>query len=96
MLGGTALRRIGRVVAVVVVVLLAVTVSTAIALPASRRTIWSFVQDYRWWWSVAVVVAVAVLLVHWLLRVFLLHPAGSPWRAHVLASADAVRPPPWG
>jgi hypothetical protein len=85
------MRRIVRVVAVVVVVLLVAAVATVIVRPALRRTIWSFVHDYRWWWSLALVVAVAVLLVRWLLRVFLVHPAGSPWRAHVLATADALK-----
>jgi len=84
------MRRIVRVVAVVVVVLLVAAVSTAIVRPALRRTIWSFAHDYRWWWSLAVVVAVAVLLVRWLLRVFLVQPASSPWRAHVLATARAL------
>jgi hypothetical protein len=85
--GGVRMRRIVRVVAVVVVVVAAV--STAIAWPARRRTIWSFVQDYRWWWVLAAVVAVAVFLL-WLLRNILRRPWGAPWRAHVLASAHAI------
>jgi hypothetical protein len=93
------MRSIVRVVAVVVVLLVAA-LSTAIALPASRRTIWSYVHDYRWWLLLAVVVTVAVLLVCWLLRVFHVNPWGSPWRNHVLATAAALKhqlnalPPP--
>ena len=81
--------RIVRVVGAVVVVLLVAAVSTAIAWPALWRTIWSFVHDYRWWSVLAAVVVVTVFLLLWL-RTVLLRPWGSPWRAHVLATAAAI------
>jgi hypothetical protein len=87
--GGVRMRRIVWVVAVLVVLLVAA-VSTAIAWPARWRTTWSFLYDYRWWWVLAAVVAVAVFLL-WLLRNILRRPWGAPWRAHVLATADALK-----
>jgi hypothetical protein len=84
------MRRIARVAAVVVVVLLVAAVATAIAWPALWQPIWPFLYDYRWWWALAAVVAVAVLLL-WLLYTALRRPWGAPWRAHVLATADAFQ-----
>jgi hypothetical protein len=84
------MRRIVWVVAITVVVLLLVAaVSAAIVRPALGRTIWVFVQDYRWWLALAVVLTVAVFLLRWLLGAFLGHQRCSPWRAHVRASAAA-------
>ena len=86
------MRRIVWVVALAVVVLLLVAaVSTAIAEPDFGRTIWRFVRDYRWWLALAVAVAIAVFLLRWLLGTFLGHQRCSPWRAHVRASADALK-----
>jgi hypothetical protein len=85
------MRRIVWVVAIAVVVLLLATVSVAIARPAFERTIWQFVQDYRWWLALAVTIAVAVFLLRWLLGAFLGHQRCSPWRAHVRASADTFK-----
>jgi hypothetical protein len=85
------MRRIVQIlVLVIIVLLLAAAISTAISAPVPRQTPWSFMHDYRWWWWLVVVAAVASLLVSWLLRIFLVHPAGSPWRQHVLASARAL------
>jgi hypothetical protein len=81
------MRRIVRVVAVLVVVLLVAAMWTAIARPALWRTIWSFVRDYRW--ALAGVVAVAVLLLS--LRTILRHPPGAPWKVHILATADDIQ-----
>jgi hypothetical protein len=81
--------RVVRVVAGVLIVLLVAAVSTAILWPALWRTIWSFVRDYRWWWALAAAVAVAVFLLL-RLRTLLRYPWGSPWRAHVLATAAAI------
>jgi hypothetical protein len=86
---GGRMRRAVRVTAVTVVVLLVAAVSTAIAWPALWRTIWSFLYDYRWWWVLAAAVAVALLLL-WQLVKLLQRPWGAPWRAHVLATADAL------
>ena len=86
------MRRIVWVVALaVVVLLLAAAVSTAIAEPDFGRTIWRFVRDYRWWLALAVAAAIAVFLLRWLLGTFLGHQRCSPWRAHVRASADALK-----
>jgi hypothetical protein len=86
------MRRIVWVVALTVVVLLGVAaVSTVIAEPELGRAIWRFVRDYRWWLALAVAVAVAVFLLRWLLGAFLGHQRCSPWRAHVRASADALK-----
>jgi hypothetical protein len=82
------MRRIARVAAVVVVVLLVAAVATAIAWPALWQPIWPDLYDYRWW-ARAAVVAVAVLVL-WLLYTVLRRPWGAPWRAHVLATADAL------
>jgi hypothetical protein len=84
------MRRIVWVVAITVGVLLVAAVLVAITWPALWRTIWSIVHGYRWWWALAAVVAVAVFLL-WLLRTILRRPWGSPWRAHVLATADALK-----
>jgi hypothetical protein len=77
------------VIAITVVVLLVAAVWTATAWPARWETIWSFLYDYRWWWVLAAAVAVAVLVL-WLLVKLLQRPWGAPWRAHVLATADAL------
>jgi hypothetical protein len=85
------MRRIVWVAALTVVALLAAAVWAAIARPAFGRTIWQFVQDYRWWLALAVAVAVAVFLLRWLLGTFLGHQRCSPWRAHIRASADTLK-----
>ena len=82
------MRRVVWVIAITMVALLVVAVTTAIAWPARWRTIWSFLYDYRWWWALAAAVAVAVLPL-WQLGKLLQRPWGAPWRAHVLAAADA-------
>jgi hypothetical protein len=86
---GERMRRIIWVMAITVVVLLVAAVSTAI-FPTRWRTIWSFVHDYWWWWALAALVAVALFLL-WLLNKLLQRPWGAPWRAHVLAAADALQ-----
>jgi hypothetical protein len=86
-----AMRRIVWVVAIALVVLLLATVSVAIARPAFERTIWQFVQDYRWWLALAVTIVAGVFLLRWLLGAFLGHQRCSPWRAHVRASADTLK-----
>ena len=83
------MRRIVWVMAITVVVLLVAAVSTAI-FPTRWRTIWSFVHDYWWWGALAAFVAVVMLLL-WLLDKLLQRPWGTPWRAHVLAAADALQ-----
>ena len=84
------MRRVVWVTAVAVVVLLGAAVATAIAWPALWQTIWSFLDDYRWWWALAAAVVVALLLL-WRLVKLLQRPWGAPWRAHVLAAADALQ-----
>jgi amino acid transporter len=84
------MRRVVWVVAITMVVLLVAAVTTAIAWPALWQTIWSFLYDYRWWWALAAVVAAAVLPL-WQVGKLLQRPWGAPWRAHVLATADALK-----
>ena len=85
------MRRVVWVIAITVVVLVvAAAVATALAWPALWHTIWSFLYDYRWWWALAAAVAVALLLL-WRLVKLLRRPWGAPWRAHVLAAADALQ-----
>src|SRR5215217_6627522 len=84
------MRRIIWVLAITVVALLVAAISMAIVWPARWRTIWSFVHDYWWWWALAALVAVVLLLL-WLLNKLLQRPWGAPWRAHVLAAADALQ-----
>jgi type VI protein secretion system component VasK len=89
---GDGMRRIVWAAALVVVaLLLGVAVWAAIARPAFGRTVWMFVQDYRWWLALALVVVVAVFLLRWLLGAFLGNQRCSPWRARVRASADALK-----
>ena len=76
-------------IAITLVVLL-VAVTTANVWPALWQTISSFLYDYRWWWALPAALAVAVLLL-WLVVRLLQRPWGAPWRAHVLASADALQ-----
>src|SRR5215216_4695920 len=76
-------------IAITLVVLL-VAVTTANVWPALWQTISSFLYDYRWWWALRAALAVAVLLL-WLVVRLLQRPWGAPWRAHVLASADALQ-----
>jgi hypothetical protein len=85
---GALMRRIVLVVGVALVVLAGV-VSVAIARRAPGQTIWSLMYAYRWWVP-ALVSAVAALLLGWLVGAFLQQPWGAPWRAHVLAAADAI------
>jgi hypothetical protein len=82
-------RRILWIVVITVAVLLEAAVFTAIAWPASWRTIRSSVHDYRWWLVLAAVVAVAILVL-WLLNTLLQRPWGAPWRVNILAAADAL------
>jgi hypothetical protein len=84
------MRRVVWVIAVTLIVLLVAAVTTANVWPALWQTIWSFLYEYRWWWALAAAVAVAVVLL-WLVIRLLQRPWGAPWRAHVLATADALR-----
>jgi hypothetical protein len=84
------MRRVVWVIAAIMVVLLAAAVSTAIAWPARWQRIWSFLYDYRWSWALAAAVVVAALVL-WQLVKLLQRPWGAPWRAHVLATADALK-----
>jgi hypothetical protein len=84
------MRRAVWFTAITMVVLLAAAVSTAIAWPARWQRIWSFLYDSRWRWALAAAAAVAVLLL-WRLGKLLQRPWGAPWRAHVLATADALQ-----
>jgi hypothetical protein len=84
------MHRVVWVIATTMVVLLAAAVSTAIAWPARWQMIWSFLYDYRWWWVLAAVVAVAALVL-WRLVKLLQRPWGAPWRTYVLATADALQ-----
>ena len=86
------MRRIVWVAALTVVALLLVAAVWAAMLGrrSGGRSGW-FVQDYRWWLALALVVVVAVFLLRWLLGAFLGSQRCSPWRAHVRASADAFK-----
>jgi hypothetical protein len=84
------MRRAVWAIAVTLAALVVAAVTTANVWPALWQTISSFLHDYRWWWALPVAVAVAVLLL-WLVIRLLQRPWGAPWRAHVLASADALR-----
>jgi hypothetical protein len=83
------MRRVVWVISITMVVLLAAAVTTANVWPALWQTIWSSLYDYRWWWALAAAVAAVVLLL-WLVVRLLQRPWGAPWRAHVLATADAL------
>ena len=76
-------------VATTVAVLLVAAVFTAMSWPTQWRTIRSSVYDYRWWLVLAGIVAVALLVLR-LLNKLLQRPWGAPWRAKVLAAADAL------
>jgi hypothetical protein len=74
---------------ITVAVLVVAAVFTAIAWPAQWRTIRSSVYDYRWWLVLAGIVAIAILVL-WLFNKLLQQPWGAPWRASILAAADAL------
>ncbi len=84
------MRRVVWVVAVVLLVLLVTAVTAAILRPSIGRSIWSLLHAYRWW-VLAMVVALAVVLLGRLLGALMRLPSSSPWRAHVLAAANAIQ-----
>ena len=78
------MRRTGWVISTAVLAAVAVSVIVA-AFPAVR----DLVRDYRWWWILGLLIAVAAVMLL-LLGTLLRRPWGSPWRARVLAAADAL------
>jgi hypothetical protein len=84
------MRRVVWAIAITLIVLLVAAVTTANVWPALWQTIWSFLYDYRWWWALPAAVAAAAVLL-WLVVRLLQRPWGAPWRAHVLAAADALQ-----
>jgi hypothetical protein len=81
--------RIAQAVTAIMILLLVVVAAVAIAPAKFWRTSWSLLDPYRWW-VLAVIGTVAVLTIGWLLAVYVKLRGSSPWRAHVLAAADAL------
>jgi hypothetical protein len=82
-------RRCWIVVGTVLVLLALAATAAMIAWPVLRRDVWLFVNDYRYWGAV-LLLAVAIGFVLSLMVAILRSPWGSPWREHVLASADSL------